>query len=155
MIKLKKLIKEWNDTSFKDAPKRWSNSKGLTEFEALGGVDNLEEYGSKTSDLVGTPKDQFGGIYKMKEDMKAGKFDPKNPQVHIHGLGVYTLKSLEKAIARDLKDCISRDAEYTAMKLYSKHSPTEAKIKAANDVYKQMETSQYKRAVTMYNKKKR
>ena len=79
MIKLKSLIKEWNDTSLRNLPKRWSNNKGLTEFEQQGGKDNLEEYGAKTSDLVGTPKNQFGGIYKMKEDMAEGKFDPKNP----------------------------------------------------------------------------
>jgi len=46
MVKLKDLLKEWNDTSFKDLPKRWSkpvmkgNEKdGLTEFERLGGTD--------------------------------------------------------------------------------------------------------------------
>jgi len=114
----------------------------------------INEYGMETSKLVGTPKKVFGQIYKMKEDMAEGKFEPDNPQIHIHGFGVYTLKTLEKAIARDLKECISKDAEFTAMKLYSKHSTTEAKIKAANDVYKQMETSAYKRAVTMYKKKR-
>ena len=48
MIKLKELLKEWNDTSFKDLPKRWSkptmrggDSDGLTEFERLGGKDNV------------------------------------------------------------------------------------------------------------------
>ena len=40
MIKLKDLIKEWNDTSFRGAPKRWSKkvfdgTTGLTEFEEL------------------------------------------------------------------------------------------------------------------------
>ena len=46
MIKLKELLKEWNDTSFKDLPKRWSKPvmkgrepDGLTEFERLGGKD--------------------------------------------------------------------------------------------------------------------
>jgi len=43
MIKLKELLKEWTDTSFKDLPKRWSKSfsdtDGLTEFERLGGKD--------------------------------------------------------------------------------------------------------------------
>jgi len=46
MIKLKELLKEWTDTSFKDLPKRWSKpvmkgreSDGLTEFERLGGTD--------------------------------------------------------------------------------------------------------------------
>ena len=49
MIKLKELLKEWNDTSFKDLPKRWSKPvmkgrepDGLTEFERLGGKDNVE-----------------------------------------------------------------------------------------------------------------
>tara|TARA_Y100000593_G_C4265100_1_gene314336 strand:- start:716 stop:1147 length:432 start_codon:yes stop_codon:yes gene_type:complete len=115
----------------------------------------VNEYGSKTSELVGTPKNQFGSIHNMKEDMKQGKFDPKNPQVLIHGFGVYNLKTLEKVIARDLKECTSRGAEYTAMALYRKHSTTEAKIKAANDVYKEMETSKYKRAVTMYKKRRK
>ena len=49
MIKLKELLKEWNDTSFRDLPKRWSKPvmtfnepDGLTEFERLGGKDNVE-----------------------------------------------------------------------------------------------------------------
>ena len=50
MIKLKELLKEWNDTSFKDLPKRWSKpvmkgreSDGLTEFERMGGKDTIDE----------------------------------------------------------------------------------------------------------------
>jgi hypothetical protein len=43
MIKLKELLKEWTDTSFRDLPKRWSKSandtNGLTEFERMGGTD--------------------------------------------------------------------------------------------------------------------
>mgnify|MGYP003123633444 CR=1 FL=1 len=117
-------------------------------------LKSLLEYGSKTSDLVGTSKGPFGQIYNMKEEMKDGKFDPKNPSIHIHGFGVWSLKGLESSIARDLKDCISRGAEFAAQKLYMKHSTTEAKIKAANEIYQLMETSQYKRAVTMYKRKK-
>ena len=115
----------------------------------------LNEYGAKTSELVGTSKGPFGTIYNMKDDMKAGKFDPKDPQIHIQGFGVWTLKTLESSIARDLKQCISSGAEYAANAIYRKHSTIEAKIKAANDVYKQMDTSQYKRAVTMYKNKRR
>ena len=115
----------------------------------------ISEYGTKTSDLVGTDKGPFGSIYKMKEDMKDGKFDPKDPQIYIQGFGVWTLKTLEKSIARDLKDCISKGAEFAAQAIYRKHSTIEAKIKAANDVYKQMDTSQFKRAVTMYKNKRR
>ena len=46
MLKLKKLLTEWNDTSFRNLPKRWSKPvmkgrepDGLTEFERLGGTD--------------------------------------------------------------------------------------------------------------------
>ena len=48
VIKLKDLLTEWTDTSFKDLPKRWSKPvmtfnepDGLTEFERLGGKDNI------------------------------------------------------------------------------------------------------------------
>ena len=46
MLKLKKLLTEWNDTSFRNLPKRWSKPvmkgrepDGLTEFERMGGTD--------------------------------------------------------------------------------------------------------------------
>jgi len=42
MIKLKDILTEWNDTSFKDLPKRWSGN-GLTEFEKQGGKDFIKE----------------------------------------------------------------------------------------------------------------
>jgi len=115
----------------------------------------VNEYGAKTSDLVGTPKKEFGKLYPpLKTQMEARGFDPKNPSLQIFGFGVWDLKTLEKSIARDLKDCISKGAEWAAQKLYMRHSTTESKIKAANDIYKQMETSQYKRAVTMWKKKR-
>ena len=43
---IKKDLKEWNDTTFRNKPKRWSNSKGLTEFEQTGGKDFIKEVGN-------------------------------------------------------------------------------------------------------------
>ena len=40
--KLKEELNEWNNTTFKNLPKRWSGS-GLTEFERKGGRDNVNE----------------------------------------------------------------------------------------------------------------
>ena len=40
---IKKDLNEWNDTTFRNKPKRWSNSKGLTEFEQQGGKDFVNE----------------------------------------------------------------------------------------------------------------
>ena len=43
--KLKEELNEWNDTTFKNLPKRWSKSfnSALTEFEQQGGKDNVNE----------------------------------------------------------------------------------------------------------------
>ena len=43
--KLKEELNEWNDTTFKSLPKRWSKSfnSELTEFEQQGGKDNVNE----------------------------------------------------------------------------------------------------------------
>ena len=114
----------------------------------------VNEYGTPTSKLVGTQKKEFGKLYPpLKVQMEAKGFDPKNPSLQIFGFGTWDLKTLEKSIARDLKECVSRGAEFCAKKLYMKHSTTEAKIKAANEIYQLMETSQYKRAVTMYKRR--
>ena len=63
----------------------------------------LDEYGLKSSELVGTKQKTWGVIYDMKKEMAEGKFDPKNPSIHIQGFGVWKLKTLEKSIVRDLK----------------------------------------------------
>ena len=104
-------------------------------------------------------KGEFASIYNMKEDMKAGKFDPKNPQINVHGLGVYDLKLLEKVIKRDLTKAANdlgtdSGAKRLNYHLFEKHSPLGSKIKGLWEVYQQMETSQYKRAVTMYKRKR-
>ena len=74
MIKLKELLKEWNDTSFRDLPKRWSKPvmkgrepDGLTEFERLGGKDNLE-LGKVYTDIDRPP---FKIDEKMSDDKRA------------------------------------------------------------------------------------
>ena len=42
---IKKDLNEWNDTTFRDKPKRWSNSNGLTEYEQeLKEVSGVAEY---------------------------------------------------------------------------------------------------------------
>ena len=77
-------------------------------------------------------KGKFDNIYNMKEDMKEGKFDPKNPQIHLIGLGVYNLKTLEKVIKRDLINS-AKDLGYESgaknlnYHLYGKHKPLQSK----------------------------
>ena len=48
MIKLKNLLKEWNDTSFKKLPKRWSkNVNGTNAFNSYKKGDGLTELEKK------------------------------------------------------------------------------------------------------------
>jgi hypothetical protein len=112
----------------------------------------------KLKDLLseGT-KNEYAFIYQMKEEMKEGKFDPKNPTISVTGLGVYNLKLLEKVIKRDLTKA-ANDLGYESgaknlnYHLYQKRSPLGSKIKGLWEVYQQMNSSQYKRAVTIYKK---
>ena len=101
---------------------------------------------------------KYANVYNVKEDMKSGKFDPKNPSVHIHGLGVYSLKMLEKVIKKDLGKAVGDlgyelGAKNLNYQLYERNQPLGSKIKGLYEVYQQMNTSQYKRAVTMWKRK--
>ena len=118
----------------------------------------------KLSDLITEGKMNIGAgdyanIYDMKKEIKDGKFDPKNPTISVTGLGVYNLKLLEKVIKRDLTKA-ANDLGYESginnlmYHLYRKHSPLGSKIKGLHEVYQQMNSPQYKRAVTLYKRRK-
>ena len=113
----------------------------------------------KLKDLLTEGKNQYASIYDMKKEIKEGTFDPKNPTINVHGLGVYNLKLLEKVIKRDLTRA-ANDLGYESgaknlnYHLFQKHSPLGSKIKGLWEVYQQMNTSQYKRAVTIYKNKR-
>ena len=113
----------------------------------------------KLKDLLTEGKNKYASIYDMKKEMSEGKFDPKNPTINVHGLGVYNLKLLEKVIKRDLGralDDLGTDsgAKRLNYHLYQKRSPLGSKIQGLQEVYEQMNTPQYKRAVTMYKRRR-
>ncbi len=142
----------------------------LTDLMKESGIELGKVYTDKDLPPFKTPnqvnegkmaigKGEFANLYKIKEDMKEGKFDPKNPQIHLIGLGVYNLKTLEKVIKRDLINA-AKDVGYeTGAKnlvyhLYGRHKPLQSKIKGLWEVYQQMNSPQYKRAVTMYKRRR-
>ena len=104
-------------------------------------------------------KGKYANIYDMKKEMGEGKFDPKNPTISVTGLGVYSLKLLEKVIKRDLGKAVN-DLGYESginnlmYHLYKDKSPLQSKIKGLQEVYEQMNSPQYKKAVTLYKRKK-
>ena len=154
MIKLKSLLKEWNDTSFKKLPKRWSkniNEKdGFTELERI----ELDE------DLKVKETDIDGRIYNWKEEMEKGKFDPENPTVHLLGYGTMSYKNLQKFTANDLisiaKELKRGNVKKAHNKLIDNFSNIVLwKVKCLNDVRKELKTSVWKRRITMYKNKKK
>ncbi len=103
-------------------------------------------------------KGQYANIYDMKKEMKEGKFDPKNPTVAVTGLGVYNLKLLEKVITRDLTSRLKDlGGELAAKNLnilfFSKYATLGSKIKVLYEVYQQMNSPAFKRAVTLYKRR--
>tara|TARA_B100000073_G_scaffold107781_1_gene86713 strand:+ start:237 stop:707 length:471 start_codon:yes stop_codon:yes gene_type:complete len=154
MIKLKSLLKEWNDTSFKKLPKRWSkniNEKdGFTELERL----ELDE------DLKVKETDIDGRIYNWKEEMEKGKFDPENPTVHLLGYGTMPYKSLQKYTANDLISIANELKRGNVKKAHNKLIDNFSnivlwKVKCLNDVRQELKTSLWKRRITIYKKKKK
>ena len=151
MIKLKDLLKEWNDTSFKKLPKRWSKdineTDGFTELERL----ELDE------DLTIKDTDVDGRIYNWKEEMKEGKFDPENPMVHLMGYGTMPYKSLQKFTAIDLEKIAKELKRGDVSKAYYhliRNEITVWKVKCLEDVRKELNTSVWKRRITMYKRKR-
>ena len=93
----------------------------------------------------------------VDKDMKDGKFDPKNPQVHIQGYGVTNLKTLQDSLSRKFIELAKRakkgDFENIQHHL-EKNSVVVGFVEAGVDANKQLNTSQMKRKITMYKRKR-
>ena len=130
MVKLKDLLKEWNDTSFRNLPKRWSKpymkewtpKDGLTEFERLGGND--VELGKVYTDKDRPPFQVESTIdEKMSDEKRAflmlgiwGKSWQVNLNNVLRGInrnkpgvikkGLKELKILHKKIEEEIEDVL-------------------------------------------------
>ena len=100
-----------------------------------------------------------GYIYNWKEEMKEGKFDPKNPTVVVSGLGSYSLDILKKSVSSQLLDLSKRlkgGSEMDVDNVYSllvKNESLLYKVKAIKDVQDELKTSVWKRRITIYKRR--
>ena len=100
-----------------------------------------------------------GYIYNWKEEMKEGKFDPKNPTVVVSGLGSYSLDILKKSVSSQLLDLSKRlkgGSEMDVDNVYSllvKNDSLLYKVKAVKDVQDELKTSVWKRRITIYKRR--
>ena len=104
---------------------------------------------------------KVGSIYNMKKQMEDGTFEPDNPEVLIRGWGRLPLKHIERKVAKDLAELTKRaqkggESNFKGiLNLLTDNDYVVEQAQAVVDVYKEMSSSQYKRAVTNYKKKKR
>ena len=104
---------------------------------------------------------KVGSIYNMKKEMEDGTFEPDNPEVLIRGWGRLPLKHIERKVAKDLAELSKRaqkggESNFKGLlNLLTKNDYVVEQAQAVVDVYKEMSSSQYKRAVTNYKKRKR
>jgi len=100
-----------------------------------------------------------GYIYNWKEEMKRGKFDPKNPTVVVSGLGSYSLTGLKNSIASQLSNLSKRlrgGSEMDVNNVYSMLVNNDSllyKVKAMKDVQDELKTSVWKRRITIYKRR--
>ena len=100
-----------------------------------------------------------GYIYNWKEEMKRGKFDPKNPTVVVSGLGSYSLTGLKDSVASQLANLSKRlkgGSEMDVNNVYSMLVNNDSllyKVKAIKDVQDELKTSVWKRRITIYKRR--
>ena len=103
---------------------------------------------------------KVGSIYNMKKQMTDGSFEPDNPEVLISGFGRLPLKDLERKVMRALEGLAKRAGKGGESNFkgiinnLTKNNYVVDQAQAVVDVYKEMSSSQYKRAVTIYKRKK-
>ena len=114
-----------------------------------GGISDQEE------------KKVYGYIYNSEQS----KTTPENPEIVVVGLGKYDLEHLQLAIKNDLEEmakAIEPKSKYPDLgigrvvsRITKKHSAFIAKLKALEQVIEKMETPQYKRKITLTNRKRK
>ena len=117
----------------------------------------LKKYNEQEeNDYLGKDYIKNESLYNVSQDMKDGKFDVKNPQVHISGYGVTNLKTLRDSLSRKFIDLAKKakkgdvdNLEY----LLKRNGVLMGFVDALVDVNKQLNSSQMKRKITMYKRK--
>ena len=129
---------DWDDSGSEPNPggHQTKKNKKKTGYEPVEGVEE--------------------SLYNVSQDMKDGKFDVKNPQVHISGYGVTNLKTLRDSLSRKFIDLAKKakkgDVENLEY-LLKRNGVLMGFVDALVDANKQLNSSQMKRKITMYKRK--
>lgn len=96
-------------------------------------------------------------LIDVDKDMKDGKFDEKNPQVHITGYGVMSMKAIHNNLSKKFMDLSKRakkgEIENINSVLY-KSGVVKQMVESLLNAEKQLKSPGMKRKITMYKRKK-
>ncbi len=138
----------------------WDRKRKIDKLESCGYTMSAEPPHKKLKSSGGTgPEDREfkENLIYVDKDMKDGKFDPKNPQVHIQGYGVVNLKNLQDSLSRKFIELAKRakKGDFGNIQHHlEKNSVVVGFVEAGVDANKQLKTSQMKRKITMYKQKR-
>ena len=138
----------------------WDRKRKIDKLESCGYTMSAEPPHKKLKSSGGTgPEDRElkENLIYVDKDMKDGKFDPKNPQVHIMGYGVATLKTLQDSLSRKFTELAKRakKGDFGNIQHHlEKNSVVVGFVEAGVAANKQLKTSQMKRKITMYKQKR-
>jgi hypothetical protein len=138
----------------------WDRKRKIDKLESCGYTMSAEPPHKKLKSSGGTgPEDREfkENLIYVDKDMKDGKFDAKNPQVHISGYGVTNLKTLQDSLSRKFTDLAKKakkgDVENIEY-ILKKNGVLMGFVEALVDVNKQLRSPQMKRKITMYKRKR-
>ena len=94
-------------------------------------------------------------LIDIDKQMKDGTFDEKNPQVHIMGYGVMSLKNLGEQLSKKFTDLAKRAKKgeiENVDSVLNKSGVLQGFVKAYMDAKKELKSSSMKRKITMYKR---
>ncbi len=120
-------------------------------------MSDIKEDEQEENDYLGKDYIKNESLYNVSQDMKDGKFDPKNPQVHISGYGVTNLKTLQDSLSRKFTDLAKKakkgDVENIEY-ILKKNGVLMGFVEALVDANKELASSAMKRKITIYKRKR-
>ena len=138
----------------------WDRKRKIDKLESCGYTMSAEPPHKKLKSSGGTgPEDRHlkENLIYVDKDMKDGKFDPKNPQVHIQGYGVVNLKTLQDSLSRKFTELAKRakkgDVENIEY-ILKKNGVLMGFVEALVNANKELSSSTMKRKITMYKRKR-
>jgi hypothetical protein len=138
--------------NLKFRPQYDGNNSNYKNFKGMNdGAKMSDARMPSTPDLSSDEEKEVAGyIYKSE----TSDITPENPEVVVVGIGRYRLDALESDIRSSLKELANESTSNIISKMTGNFAVLPHKIKALDQVLKKMDTSAYKRKITLAKRKR-